>query len=110
MNPQRDGAMQLLDITMNDQSRLFYSGPEIRRPSRLMLHILTLPGAWPTAFLPGLDEAWIDFRYKGWKLPVHNHWGENWYFVSDRACPDAILEKAASHFAWLTKAERSADR
>ncbi len=109
MNPYRDEAMLLLDETMNDQSRLFHSQPEIPRPFRLMLHVLTLPGAWPTAFLPGLDEAWIDFRYKGWKFAVHNHLGEYRFFVSDRSCPDAVLEKVASHFARLNQAKRSAD-
>ena len=94
-----ESALELTDFRTRDGSRHFLSLPQDKSTFRLTLQVFTLLGAYPTAYLPGPDEAWIDFAYRGWKFSVHNYRGEFWFFVSDPACPESLLARVASHFA-----------
>jgi hypothetical protein len=94
-------APPLLDERMNDGSRHFALLPQSKSPIRLLLHVLALPGALPTAYAPSLDESWFDFRYRGHKFSVNNQFGDFWFFVQDPSCPEPILIKVANHFARL---------
>ena len=84
---------------MNDGSRHFLLLPQKCSPIRLLLHILFLRGACPTAYVPGVDESWIGFRYRDHKFSVNNQFGDYWFFVSDPACPDETLHEVETHFA-----------
>jgi len=70
-------------------------------PIRLAFRVLSLWGAFPTAYIPSLDEAWIDFRYKGNKFSINNQYGDFWFFVENSSCPDSVLLEVANHFEKL---------
>jgi len=93
--------VQLLNDRMKDGSRNFILLPQTVPPFRLIPHILTLWGAFPTAYVPSLAESWINFRYRGHKFSVNNQFGDFWFFVEDPSCPAEILERVANHFAKL---------
>ena len=95
--------LHLLDDRMKDGSRNFILLPQSVPPLRLIPRILTLWGAFPTAFVPGLDQAWIDFRYRGYKFSINDQFGDFWFFVNDPACPTVVLERVAGHFASLLR-------
>jgi len=95
------GATPLLNERMHDGSRQFAALPQSRPPLRVLIHVLALPGALPTAYVPSVVESWIDFRYKGHKFSVNNQFGEFWFFVQDATCPESVLARVAAHFAKL---------
>ncbi len=91
--------MELLNQTMHDGSRHFALLPVGKvSPVRLLFRILTLWGAFPTAFVPSLAESWIDFRFRGFKFSINDQYGDYWFFVQDPGCPESILIKVAQHF------------
>ena len=87
---------------MTDGSRNFVLLPVGNTaPIRLLFRIVTLWGAYPTAYIPGFSESWIDFKYKGYKFSINNQFGDFWFFVQSTGCPEFILEKVAKHFSEL---------
>ena len=101
--PQAKGAsMQLLNDLMGDGSRNFILLPVGKTPSlHMLLRVLSLWGAVPTAYIPTFAESWIDFRYQGHQFSINDQYGDYWFFVRDPQCPDVILEKVVRHFAKL---------
>ena len=83
----------LTNERMHDGSRHFVLLPQSAAPLRLLFRIFTLPGAFPTAYLPSVIGSWIDFRYKGHRFSINNQYGEFWFFVQDPNCPDQVLLK-----------------
>lgn len=95
----------LINDLMHDGSRNFVLLPQNKSPLRVLLHVFTLPGAYPTGYLPSLVAgSWIDFRFKGHKFSINNQYGDYWFFVADPSCPEAILSKIAAHFSKLLAA------
>jgi hypothetical protein len=91
--------MKLLQDTMNDGSRNFLLLPTGSTPPiRLVFRVLSLWGAYPTAYIPSLGESWIDFRYKKQKFSINNQYGDFWFFVENPKCPDSVLLEVANHF------------
>jgi hypothetical protein len=91
--------MKLLQDTMNDGSRNFLLLPTGSTPPiRLVFRVLSLWGAYPTAYIPSLGESWIDFRYKRQKFSINNQYGDFWFFVESPKCPDSVLLEVANHF------------
>lgn len=91
--------MKLLQYTMNDGSRNFLLLPTGSTPPiRLVFRVLSLWGAYPTAYIPSLGESWIDFRYKRQKFSINNQYGDFWFFVENPKCPDSVLLEVANHF------------
>jgi hypothetical protein len=90
---------KLISETMHDGSRLFVLLPQSKSSLRLLLHIFSLSGAYPTSFTPSLGETWIDFHYQGDRFTINNQFGDYWFFVANPGCPDAKLQKVADHFA-----------
>lgn len=93
----------LIDQRMHDGSRHFVFFPETQPCSRLLLHVVGLLGASPTAYVPSMLESWIDFRYQGHKFSINSQMGDYWFFVRDPNCPEDILLKVANHFEKLLK-------
>ena len=96
----------LLNETMSDGSRLFLQLPQTYPPSSLLRQIVRLGGTI-TAFVSDeiTGETWIDFGYKGWKLSIHNPYGEYWFFAENSECPENILHRLAEYFARLSGQE-----
>ena len=46
----------------------------------------------------GVTEAWIDFAYEGHSFTINDQFGAHWFFVPDRACPEALLRVVLEHF------------
>jgi hypothetical protein len=44
-----------------------------------------------------VTEAWIEFRYRGHQFSANTQLGAWWLFVTDPACPAAILEAVVEH-------------
>jgi len=102
------GGVNLLDERMHDGSRHFALLPQTRAPLRLVFRVLTLPGAWPTAYVPSLAAgSWIDFRYKGHQFSINNQYGDFWFFVHDPVCPPPVLARVVSHFATLLQPQNA---
>ena len=94
--------MKLLHDIMHDGSRNFVLLPVGETaPLRLLFRIFTLRGAWPTAYIPGFSESWIDFRYRGQRFSINNQYGDYWFFVKNPKCPENILQEVSSHFSEL---------
>jgi hypothetical protein len=91
--------VQLLNNRMKDGSRNFILLPQTVPPLRLIPRIVTLWGAFPTAYVPSLAESWIDFRYRRQNFSINNQFGDFWFFVEDASCPTDILERVANHFS-----------
>ena len=90
--------VKLLNIEMNNRSRLFGELPQTITWYRLRRHLKKLDGAKVTNFLTDhVTEAWIDFSYRGHRFSVNNQFGSYWFFVDDPTCPDEILENVLSH-------------
>lgn len=68
-------------------------------PLSVPLKIIRLKGAFPTAYVPGLDETWIDFRYRNHKFSIHRTLGDYWFFVENPDCPESILDRVSQHFS-----------
>ena len=96
----------LLNETMHNGSRLFLQLPQPYPPSSLLRQIVRLGGTI-TAFVSDeiTGETWIDFGYKGWKLSIHNPYGEYWFFAENSECPENILHRLAEYFARLSGQE-----
>jgi hypothetical protein len=91
--------MKLLQDKMHDGSRNFLLLPTGSTPPiRLVFRVFSLWGAFPTAYIPGLDESWIDFRYKSNKFSINDQYGDFLFFVENPSCPDSVLLEVASHF------------
>jgi len=91
--------MELLNDTMNDGSRNFILLPVGNTPPiRLLLRVITLWGAYPTAYIPSLSESWIEFRYKRHTFSINNQYGDFWFFVKDPSCSDELLFEVINHF------------
>jgi hypothetical protein len=94
----------VIDMRMNDASRHFGSLPETYDPGVpqwdvLRDHVEKLAGAQLTGFVTDqVTEAWIDFAYTGHAFGINNQHGQWWFFVTDPACPDAVLERVLDHF------------
>jgi hypothetical protein len=93
--------VNLIDERMHDGSRHFVYLPETATPIRLLFHVFSLFGAYPTAYVPSIFESWIDFRYRGQKFSINNQYGDFWFFVQNPECPEEILNRVAAHFAKL---------
>jgi hypothetical protein len=92
--------VKLINDKMHDGSRNFILLPVgSTAPVRLLLRVMTLWGAFPTAYIPGFSESWIDFRYKKYKFSINNQYGDFWFFVEQSNCPEEILIEIANHFA-----------
>jgi hypothetical protein len=88
----------LLNSRMADGSRHFASLPEKRSWRALRNHLGRLPGVTLGEFVTdNVIEAWIDFRYGGHEFTVNNQFGEYWFFVSDPACPESVLDRVREH-------------
>ena len=87
---------------MHDGSRCFLSLHPAAGWMAVREHVACLEGAEVTSFLTdGITEAWLDFSYAGYKFNVNDAPGDYWFFVSDPACPDTLLQVVADHFASL---------
>lgn len=90
----------LFDMRMHDGSRHFADVPErydVDYPEwdRLRAYLASADGVELTGFVTdNVTEAWIDFTHAGYAFSANNQHGDWWLFVSDPACPDAILERA----------------
>jgi len=94
--------MEIINDIMYDGSRNFLLIPVGSTPSiRLLFRVFTLWGAFPTAYIPGLGESWIDFRYKSHSFSINNQYGDFWFFVRDPLCPEETLIRVALHFEVL---------
>jgi hypothetical protein len=90
---------ELNDEIMNDGSRHFLLLPVGgTHPLKLLARVFTLWGAFPTAYVPGMAETWIDFRFKGYKFSINDQFGDYWFFVRDPECPVNLLTQVATHF------------
>lgn len=93
---------KLLDDRMHDGSRNFALLPQSRSSLRVMLHVMSLRAALPTAYLPSaIAGTWIDFRYKGHRFSINSQYGDYWFFVKDASCPEPILGTVVAHFELL---------
>lgn len=96
---------------MHDGSRQFAALPEtydVEQPQweRLRDWVGRLDGAKLTGYVTDeVTEAWIDFTYMGHRLSINNQMGEWWFFVTDPACPEAILAKVIGHFDSLLSSD-----
>lgn len=93
---------KLLDDRMHDGSRNFALLPQRRSSLRVLLHVVSLWGAVPTAYLPSaIAGTWIDFRYRGHRFSINSQYGDYWFFVRDPSCPEPILGAVVAHFELL---------
>jgi hypothetical protein len=105
---------RIIDMRMHDGSRHFGGLPEtydVERPQWYAVrdHVGRLEGAQLTGFVTDdVTEAWIDFRLQGHAFSLNNQHGEWWFFVSDPACPDTLLEHVLDHFEALLGPGRNA--
>lgn len=100
-----NGDTPLINSRLDDGSRHFALLPESAPSFRLLLHVFTLWGAYPTAFATdAVFESWLGFRYKGYAFSVNNQMQEWWFFVENPQCPEHILRDVARHFAKLLRA------
>lgn len=91
--------MILLNDIMHDGSRNFIILPVGNvSPLKLAFKVLSLRGAYPTAFIPSLAETWIDFRYQKNSFSINDQFGDYWFFVKDPECAESILNIVVSHF------------
>lgn len=98
----RSGHLPLTDIRMHDGSRLFASLPMSVLGHGVRNHVVKLSRAELTGFIdPGLTEVWIDFGFEGHRFSINAQLGENWFFVDEPGCPDAILHEVVRHFSGL---------
>jgi hypothetical protein len=72
----------------------------------MLFRIVRLWAPIPTAFVPGLGETWLDFRYRAHAFSINNQFGDWWFFVKDRNCPEALLENVAQHFVQHSEPRR----
>jgi len=94
--------VNLLDDRMADGSRNFLLLPVGKTPPiRLLFRVLTLWGAYPTAYVPSQAESWIDFKYGNHHFSINNQFGDFWFFVRDPDCPNDILRVVSKHFGGL---------
>lgn len=89
---------ELLNIVMNDGSRHFGDIPALVDWHTLRHHIAQLEGAAVTGFVTDhVTEAWIDFTYRGHRFSANDQFGDYWFFVDDRNCPDDTLIEVLDH-------------
>ena len=101
-------AEELLNVIMNDGSRQFGELPQTVLWYELRDHIARLDGAAVTGLVTDhVTEAWIDFNYRGHQFTINDQFGEYWFFVEDRECPDDILESILSHSRLLLGSKRA---
>jgi hypothetical protein len=92
----------LLDLRMNDGSRLFVTLPQSIPWHGIRDHVAEMRGAELIGFLcDDVTEAWIDFRYHDHRFTVNDQLGEYWFFVDDPGCPEGILTEVEAHFTKL---------
>ncbi len=85
-----------------DGSRCFLTLPANADWYAVRDHVRSLVDAEVTGFLTdNVTECWIDFRYSGHEFSVNDQFGDYWFFVRNRDCPDEILETVAAHFSDL---------
>jgi len=84
---------------MHGGSLHFAFFPDTIAPLTMPLKILGLRGAFPTAYVPGVDETWIDFRFKKHKFSIHRTFGDYSFFVEKPDCPEKVLEQVFQHFS-----------
>jgi hypothetical protein len=95
---------RIIDVRMHDGSRHFGSLPErydVDAPEwhRVRDRAARLPGVSDQRFLTDdVTEAWIDFAWHGHAFSINNQAGAWWFFVTDPACPVAVLERVLAHF------------
>lgn len=88
----------LLNITMADGSRQFAALPENCSWKAMHEHLGRLPGVSLGDYITDhVTEVWMDFTYEGCAFSVNNQFGEYWFFVTDPACPDAVLQAIIAH-------------
>ncbi|WP_299205939.1 hypothetical protein [uncultured Tateyamaria sp.] len=92
----------LLNETMHDGSRHFLFFPQKYQPIRLWFSVVWLAHAFPTKFIPSLDETWFDFTHMKRSFSVSNPHGDYWFFANDPNTPDAQLEEIRTHFLAYT--------
>ena len=95
-------AQPLINLIMHDGSRHFGDLPQTALWYDVRDHVARLPGAQLTGFVTDdITEAWIDFTYRQHDFSINDQFGDYWFFVSDPACPDEVLNEVLSHFAEL---------
>jgi hypothetical protein len=98
---------RIYDIRMHDASRHFAGLPEtysVECPQweSLRDHVAKLEGAVLTGYATDqVTEAWIDFTYREHAFSMNNQCGEWWFFVTDPACPEEILDEVLRHYERL---------
>ena len=93
---------ELLNVIMNDASRLFGTLVHTMLWDDVYAHVAKLPGALPTGFVSDhITEAWIDFVYCGCHFSINDQFGDYWFFVRDPACPEDVLQRVLTHFKAL---------
>jgi len=90
--------IQLLNNAMSDGSRHFFSMPEGYPWEPFRDYLAKLPDIFITDFsTDNITEVWINFSYERHSFTINNQFGEYWFFVSDRNCPDFVLQKIAEY-------------
>lgn len=94
--------MPLIDHPAADGSRQFLDWPQLIGWQALIEHLGRLPGIELDPLISdGVTEAWLDFRFQGQHFSVNDPFGEYWFFVRDRQCPNDVLQAIADHLAPL---------
>src|SRR3954469_5348724 len=89
---------ELLNIIIADGSRHFGELPQSASWYKLRRHIRRLNGVTETNILTDhVTEAWINFSFQGYPFSINNQFGDYWFFVNDRNCPDETLRIVLLH-------------
>ncbi|MBX3243597.1 MAG: hypothetical protein KF685_03905 [Acidobacteria bacterium] len=87
---------------MSDSSRHFGDLPHTADFETMREHAGKLPDAKETAYITdNITEMWLDLTYRGHKFSINNQFGEYWFFVENRDCPDEVLSEVLEHFGSL---------
>lgn len=90
--------MNLLNITMKDGSRHFFSLPESTSFLDLRRFLEKHDEITVTDYVTDhVTEVWIDFDFRKHHFSVNNQSGQYWFFVADPTCPDKALLELSSY-------------
>ena len=92
---------EITSFIMHDGSRRFLSLPESILSGALFDRIGAMPNTRVTEFIETIPESWIDFEFHGFEFSINTQFGEYWFFVRDRNCPDDILIDIRDRFATI---------
>jgi len=91
-------AEKLMNVVMNDGSRLFGELSQTALWYELRDHIKELDGVVITDFITDhVTQAWIDFTYRGYRFSINDQFADYWFIVDVASCPDEVLSSILAH-------------